>query len=205
MNKLHGLYGITSQAMLLDPQQLLTKTEQALRGGMQLLQYRNKHQPCPQSLSELQQLQQLCHDYHAIFIINDDIVLCQSLSADGVHLGKDDGNVSQARQQLGKHAVIGVSCYNDFSLAQQAEQQGASYVAFGAFYPSPTKPNAQRASIQRLQQAQQLSIPSCAIGGITTDNAKPLIKAGSDMIAVINDLFEVPETQQQAEIFSSLF
>ncbi len=206
MNKqLQGLYGITSQDMLHNNQLLFQHVEQALKGGMSLLQYRNKQMPRQQSIADLIRLKQLCHSYNALFIINDDLQLCTDTQADGVHIGKHDGEVNTARQLLGEHAIIGVSCYNQLSLAQQAVTQGASYIAFGAFYPSATKPHAVIANKTLIRQAQILNTPVCCIGGITLQNAPELITRGCDMIAVISELFTGEDIQSNAENFCDLF
>jgi len=204
-NKLKGLYGITSQEILLDNDSLLSHVEQALKGGMSILQYRNKHPKCYQSIDDLIHLKELCHRYNALFIINDDVTLCIETGADGVHLGKNDGELVSARNLLGEHAIIGVSCYNQFSLAQHAVKKGASYIAFGAFYASPTKPDAPVASIELIQQAQALNIPICCIGGITHKNAKLLIQQGSHMVAVISELFNFGDIHANAVNFTHLF
>lgn len=203
--QLKGLYGITSQNMLLDNAVMFTLVELALKGGMSILQYRNKHTPAHQSIEDLLQLKQLCHDYHCLFIINDDVSLCRELKADGVHLGKDDDNVIMTRKRLGQDSIIGVSCYNDLSIAQQAVEQGADYIAFGAFFNSPTKPNAPEAKPELISQAKKLNTPICCIGGITAQNATPLIKEGANMIAVISELFNKPSIEQQAKQFKTLF
>lgn len=202
---LKGLYGITSQDMLLDNVLLLHKVKQALKGGMTILQYRNKHQPRLQSTDDLMCLKQLCHEYKALFIINDDAELCLQIGADGVHLGKDDGDLVYAREILGQKSIIGVSCYNDVSLAQRAKQQGASYIAFGAFYKSVTKPNAGIASINLIGQAKSLKLPICCIGGITVDNSKALIKEGSDMLAVVSELFDAKDIEFKAKKITQSF
>ncbi|MBL7004014.1 MAG: thiamine phosphate synthase [Gammaproteobacteria bacterium] len=205
MNKtpLQGLYGITSQDILLDNQLLFKKVEQALQGGMGILQYRNKHSSPIQSNDDLIRLKQLCHRYQALFIINDDVNLCKQIQADGVHLGKDDGDITNARKVLGQQPIIGKSCYDQYELALQAQQQGASYIAYGAFFPSSTKPQAPSAAFSLLDKT--LKVPVCCIGGITTSNAQPLINHGAQMLAVITDLFNVNNTKTQAEKFSQMF
>lgn len=204
-SKLKGLYGITSQDMLLDNHVLFNSVEQALKGGMSILQYRNKHTPLRQNFDDLIQLKQLCHTYNALFIINDNVDLCVEIDADGVHLGKDDDNLVLVRKRIGVGMVIGVSCYNDITIAQQAKDQGADYIAFGAFYNSPTKPDALTASIDLITQAQMLNIPICSIGGITIQNAQPLIQEGSDMIAVISELFNTNDILFNAKQFTHCF
>ena len=123
-----------------------------------------------------------------------------------MHLGRDDIALKNARRDLGDEAIIGISCYNDFDLALQAQRQGADYIAFGSFFASPTKPLAVRADKSLLQRAkQELEIPVVAIGGITTDNGKPLIEAGADMLAVITALFAQADVEQASYSFVQLF
>ncbi len=204
-NKLQGLYGITSQDILLDNNVLFAQVEKALKGGMTILQYRNKHPKPHQNKQDLIRLKKLCHHYDAIFIINDNVELCLKTGADGVHLGKDDVDLVAAREKLGQQSVIGVSCYNDLALAKQAKELGASYIAFGAFYASPTKPEASVATIALLKQAKALKLPICCIGGITPSNAQPLIVEGANMVAVISKLFNSANVKSNAEKFAILF
>ncbi len=204
-NKLKGLYGITNQDMLLDNNVLMRDVELALKGGMSILQYRNKHQSRLQNLEQLIALKHLCHRYNALFIINDDINLCLKTGADGVHIGHDDCDITHARDRLGAQAIIGVSCYDNFNLALTSQQLGASYVAFGAFYQSMSKPEAQLVNINILNNISNLHIPVCCIGGINNLNALPLIEKGAHMLAVINELFNHSNIQTNAEKFSKLF
>jgi len=126
--------------------------------------------------------------------------------ADGVHIGKDDAALSHARERLGQGAIIGVSCYNSLELAIEAEQQGADYVAFGAFFPSRTKPNATLATLELLATAKQkMHIPICAIGGIKLDNAASLVSSGTNMLAVISAVFAAQDIAVAARRFSDLF
>lgn len=209
MNKavaLQGLYGITDARLLSDESSLLHAVEQALFGGMRILQYRDKSLPYSQRLVHAQKLLSLCHNHQAIFIINDDVELAAEVQADGVHVGGSDASIASARQRLGPDAVIGHSCYNRLDLAIDAQAQGADYVAFGRFFPSRTKPQALLADVDILNQAnRKIEIPLCAIGGITTDNASELIARGADMIAVIDNLFSSTQIEVQARRFNSLF
>ena len=205
MPALHGLYAITDSS-LDDDAALGNAVEQALQGGAHLLQYRDKSDDHDKRLRQASLLKTLCAQHDALLIINDDIELAKQCRADGVHLGRDDAGVAQARAVLGKSSIIGVSCYNRLALARQAQQQGADYVAFGAFYPSPTKPDAVAATLDLLQQAKaELTVPVCAIGGITVDNAPALVEAGADMLAVISGVFRQPDITQAASQFSQLF
>jgi len=200
--KIQGLYAITDPA-LIPAERLLQACDAALRGGAQLLQYRDK----PASISERRQravsLRDLCRDHDALFLINDDPELAADIGADGVHIGQSDGDIARARQLLGPRAVIGVSCYNSLDLARAAEEASANYVAFGRFYPSLTKPQAAGADPAVLHN--DLAIPQVAIGGITLDNASALITAGADAIAVIHGLFSAADIEAQARAFSRLF
>jgi len=187
--QLTGLYAITDENLI--TQNLFKQSiEQALEGGVRIIQYRDKSDDSVKRQQQAKQLKNLCHRYNALCIINDDIDLCLSVAADGVHLGKDDGDIAQARKRLGDNAIIGASCYGQLTLAQQAENDGADYVAFGAIFPSSTKPLAKTAGLSILQHAQsQIKVPICAIGGINTTNAKQTVESGADMLAVISSLF----------------
>ncbi len=200
-----GLYAIT-EPTLTPGRQLFEAVEAALRGGCRILQYRDKSHAAGDRLQIAQQLRLLCWDYDALFIVNDDVALTQAVGADGIHLGRNDALLEAARERLGGHVLIGVSCYNDLDRAQAAQDAGADYVAFGRFFPSRTKPHAQPASLDTLRRARrQLNIPIVAIGGITLDNADIVIDAGADMVAVIQGLFAQPDIEQTAQAFSQLF
>jgi thiamine-phosphate pyrophosphorylase len=204
--KLAGLYGITDSKLQPSAAALLAAVEAALDGGMKVLQYREKQLTESEQLKQAAQLKRLCAEYGALFMINDNVSLALAVDADGVHLGKTDSSIQQARQQLGSDRIIGASCYNRIELALEAEQQGVDYVAFGRFFSSLTKPEAVQADMQLLQQArQQLTIPICAIGGVKLENARPLIRQGADMVAVIHDLFSAPDIRQHAIDYSALF
>lgn len=194
---LSGLYGITD-AKLLAEGRLLPYVEAALKGGMKVLQYRDKSTDNAERFITARALKHLCEDYNATFIINDDIVLAHEL-ATGLHLGQEDGSIKQARQILGKEAIIGATCHGSLALAKQAKEEGASYLAFGRFFPSKTKPNAEPAEISVLQQAKSLGLPICAIGGITLENTPLLIEQGADLIAVVNELFDTAHLEQVTE------
>ena len=186
---LHGLYVLTNES-LTPPDQLLAAVAEAIAGGSRIIQYRDKSSSPATRMQQARQLRQLCNDTNTVLIINDDIALARDCHADGVHLGKDDAAIDEARAQLGAGRIIGVSCYNDLRRAIEAEQAGADYVAFGSFYASEIKPDAVQADLQLLEQAkEQLHIPIVAIGGISADNAAQLIGAGADMLAVISAVF----------------
>lgn len=202
---LSGLYAITDPN--LSPGLVVVEhVRQALLGGARIIQYRDKSSAFEQQVSLALQLKSLCSNQNALFIINDSIPLALACQADGIHLGKDDSSLIHARSALGDKALIGVSCYNDLTRAQQMQAMGANYVAFGRFYPSKTKPNAPQAEIATLIQAKQtLSIPCVAIGGITQHNAQPLIEAGANSLAVIQGVFAQANIRQAATDISQLF
>ncbi len=130
-------------------------------------------------------LQAICAAHECAFIVNDDVALAKRLGADGVHLGQGDGDVRDAREQLGREAQIGVTCHASRDLALEAGEAGADYVAFGSFYPSTTKPSEHRPDLQLLEWWQtMIEIPCVAIGGITPANCAPLVRAGADFLAV---------------------
>jgi len=202
---LRGLYAITDERLMTE-KNFLFKAEQALLGGASLIQYRDKSGDKEKRLHQATALKQLCEQHAVLLIINDDIELAHAVQAHGVHLGKEDASIRQARQQLGPDAIIGVSCYDQLDLALAAEKAGADYVAFGAFFVSPTKPEARTASLELLTTAtQQLHIPICTIGGITAANASTLVESGADMTAVISDLFFGDDIRTTASHIARLF
>jgi len=201
---LRGLFAITPDGLPDDV--LVARVEAALRGGVRLLQYRDKQSTPSQREKMAHALCALCRRYATGFIVNDDLALALRVDADGVHLGGSDGDLAAARQALGPGKLLGASCYADFELARTAVAAGADYVAFGAVYPSPTKPQAVRASLELFARCRaELHIPACAIGGITLDNAPPLVAAGADLLAVITDLFGASDIEARAAAFQQLF
>ena len=150
-------------------------------------------------------LRETCADARVPFIVNDDARLARELAADGVHLGEHDGGIADARALLGEDAIIGVSCYDDLQRARDAAAAGADYLAFGAFFPSPTKPHARRAGLDLLRDGAAHGLPRVAIGGITPDNAGPLVAAGADLLAVISGVFDAPDPVAAARRCLSLF
>jgi len=199
-----GLYAITADE--LDTRKLLEHVEQALRGGAGVLQYRNKLADASLQLEQAMALREMTREFGAIFIVNDDVQLASQVSADGVHLGAEDGDIAAARAVLGRDSLIGASCYNRAPLAVDAERQGADYVAFGAFFPSSVKPGAVAAEVAMLQSVRhELKVTVVAIGGITIENGGQLVKAGADALAVISALWQAPDIEQAAKEFSQLF
>lgn len=206
-SRLRGLYAITDSRLLAEGR-LLPYVEAALDGGARLLQYRDKSDNDARRLREAEALQQLCERYGAHLIINDDAELAARLGA-GLHLGQEDGSLSAARALLGRKAIIGATCHARLDLAEQAVSEGASYIAFGRFFDSNTKPGAPSATPDLLEQARQrFEVPITAIGGVTLDTAPELIARGASLIAVIHALFsaESPrEVERRARAFSDLF
>jgi thiamine-phosphate pyrophosphorylase len=196
-----GLYAITDGPR----PDLLEAVKQALLGGARLVQYRDKTDDTQRRRSEAEALLALCREHHVPLIINDDISLANAIGADGVHLGETDEGIAQARATLGPNAIIGVSCYDSLDRAQRMAKQGASYVAFGAFFPSPTKPQARRANVDLLRHSAALGIPRVAIGGITPDNGASLVAAGADYLAVISAVFGRPNIRTAAQHFTQLY
>lgn len=199
-----GLYLVTPDWT--DTGRLLAVTEAALRGGAVCVQYRNKLADPALQLTQASALRTLTRSLGATLIVNDDISLARRCDADGVHLGREDGELAAARAALGPDFIIGASCYNEFARAEAAAQAGASYIAFGAMYPSPTKPHAVSADRGLIQQAKSvLGLPVACIGGITADNAMPLVQAGADWLAVITDIYAAGDAQAQAARIAGLY
>ncbi|MFT4178820.1 MAG: thiamine phosphate synthase [Thermomonas sp.] len=197
-----GLYLITPDDP--DPARLLARVQRVLPFAS-CLQLRNKVMDAATLHIAGAMLRGACHDVGVPFIVNDDAHLAAELHADGVHLGEDDGDIAAARALLGDAAIIGVSCYDDLQRARTLAAQGADYIAFGAFFPSPTKPNARRASLDLLRDSAAFGLPRVAIGGITPDNATPLIDAGADLLAIISGVFDAPDPVAAARAYLSLF
>ena len=197
-----GLYLITPDEP--DGERLLARVAPLL-AETACLQYRNKTADPDVRLQQARALRALCSQGDVPLIINDDVELAVSVAADGVHLGERDAAVVDARMRLGADAIIGVSCYDDLARAQRAAAVGASYIAFGAFFASPTKPDARRATPELLRQAGVLGLPRVAIGGITPENAAIVVAAGADLIAVISGVFDAPDPVAAARACRALF
>lgn len=198
-----GLYLITPDEP--DSDRLLARVEPALAAGTRWLQYRNKSAEKGLRRQQAERLLPLCREFSVPLIVNDDWRLAADIGADGAHLGADDGDLAAARAALGPDGLLGASCYNDFARAERAIAAGASYVAFGAFFPSGTKPLARRADLQLLRRAARLAVPTVAIGGIRPDNARSLIAAGADLVAVIGAVFDAPDPATATHEFLSCF
>jgi len=198
---LRGLYAITDRDLAAG-QDLVDQVAAALQGGARLIQYRDKGGDRQRRHEQASRLLRLTRQQGALLIINDDVELAAATSADGVHLGKQDTHIAEARERLGPDAIIGISCYNRLELARQAQRTGADYLAFGRFFPSRTKPQAVQAEPQLLRRAKrELHLPLVAIGGITPENGASLITAGADMLAVIHAVFGQPDVRQACERF----
>ena len=202
---LHGLYAITDPGLCPD-ERLADQVEEALAGGCRVIQFRDKRPDRCLRERLARQLLRVCRAHDACLLINDDLALAGEIGADGVHLGRDDPDPAAARSQLGEEAIIGVSCYNQLTLAREAEGRGVDYVAFGRFFPSRTKPGAVQAEPTLLRQARAaIDLPLVAIGGITPENGAPLIEAGADMLAVIHGIFGQPDIRKACHRLSALF
>ena len=205
--KLSGLYAITDEKLTpYEGGKIFRLVEKVLKGGARVVQLRDKNTPDEKLIPIALKLKELCHSYSAYFIVNDRVSLAKEILADGVHVGKDDEDISYVREVLPKTSIVGVSCYAALERAKRAEKLGASYVAFGSFFPSPTKPEAPLAPLEILAQAKrELSIPICAIGGITLDKAEILLEHGVDLIAVVSDLWTSDDPEARARGYTELF
>lgn len=201
---LRGLYAVTPDDPLLPRMSALVR--EALAGGVKVVQYRNKVAPPPLFRAQAAELLRICRASGALLIINDNPEIAADIGADGVHVGREDGGAARARAIVGPGKIIGVSCYDDLSIAERAVAEGADYIAFGAMFPSSVKPGAVPAPLTLLSAAKaRFNVPVCAIGGIKTTNVQTLIDAGTDMAAVITDLFDAPDIAAQARAYQALF
>ena len=201
---MRGLYAITDCDRL-SGDGLLLRTEQILRAGVVALQYRDKSGDRARRKYESGELRRLCREHGCLFIINDDVQLALSTGSDGVHLGREDRNCKRARDELGPGAIIGVSCYNSPGAALSAQEDGADYVAFGSFFPSPSKQHTAAAEPGIISQAKEkISVPVAAIGGITPANCGTLIERGADMLAVISSIYRAEDPYATVKEFNRL-
>jgi thiamine-phosphate pyrophosphorylase len=201
---LRGLYLVTPNWD--DTDKLLDVTRQAIEAGAALVQYR--HKDADPSLREEQAgaLLALCRRHGRPLIVNDHVDLCLRLDADGVHVGGTDAPVAAVRAQVGADKIVGASCYGDLALGQAAQDGGASYVAFGGFYPSVVKKYPVTTPPEIVAQAKaRFSVPVVVIGGMTAANARPLVALGADMVAAISSVYAVPETASAVREFCGLF
>ena len=197
----NGLYAITDGPR----DDLVAACEAAIEGGAVLLQYRDKTSDAARRLTEARALAELCARRRIALVVNDDVDLALASGAMGVHLGENDADIASARAKLGPCTIIGVSCYDSIECARVLAAAGADYLAFGAFHPSPTKPNARKATPSLLREAQALGLPLVAIGGITPENGAALVEAGANYLAAISAVFGAPDVRAAARSFAALF
>ena len=201
--RLCGPYLLTDERL---GEALLPTVRAALEGGVRVLQYRDKSADAARRMAQAKALRALTAQAGVLFLVNDDVALARAVGADGVHLGRGDASLAIARAALGDQAIIGISCYNDWTRAQSAVAGGADYLAFGAFYPSTTKPDAAVATPDLLVRARAAwRQPLCAIGGITPENGAPLRAAGADMLAVISSVLFAPDVTAAARSLARLW
>jgi thiamine-phosphate pyrophosphorylase len=201
---MRGLYLVTPNWD--DTDRLIDCTEQSLKAGAALVQYRHKTAGPEQRQEQAAALLALCRRYHRPLVINDFIELCVSLDADGVHLGGTDESVKQARAMVGKDKIIGASCYGDMELARAAHAAGASYVAFGGFYPSLVKKYPVTTNPDVVKQAKvEIPLPCVVIGGMTVENSAPLVARGADMVAAITSVYLAEDIGSATREFAGLF
>ena len=201
--RLRGLYAVTPG--IADTGVLVARVEAALAGGAAMIQYRAKDAPRELAIAQAKRLAALCRGHGVPLIVNDSVELALEAGADGVHLGRDDGDAREARRRM-PHAILGVSCYADPERARVAASAGADYVAIGSVFASGTKPGAVRAPLELLARAREAAgVPVAAIGGITPANAPQAIAAGADMVAVITAVFDAPDVRAAAAQFARLF
>ncbi|MEN1941604.1 thiamine phosphate synthase [Luteimonas sp. MJ174] len=197
-----GLYLLTPDEP--DTPRLLTRVSAVLEQAT-VLQYRNKLADTTLARTQIAALLQLCHERGVPLVVNDDWRLALASGADGVHLGEGDGDIFAAREALGARAIIGASCYDSLEHAEAAAAAGVDYLAFGAFFPSPTKPLARRATPGLLHSAAKFDLPRVAIGGITPDNARIVVDAGADLVAVISGVFDAADPVAAAQAYLQAF
>jgi thiamine-phosphate pyrophosphorylase len=196
-----GLYAVTDGPRA----DLLSAVRQALAGGTRLLQYRDLSDDHPRRLAEAHAIKRLCDEYGVPLLINGDAVLAQAVDAAGAHLGETAEDLASARARLGPQAILGVSCFDSLERAKAMVAAGASYVSFGAFFPSPTLPDARLAPLELLRQSAALGVPRVAIGGITPENGAVLVDAGADYLAAVSAVFGKADVRTAARRLADLF
>ena len=182
------IYAISDDILM--PENLaLEYAREILECGVKFFQFRSKKAVKNEKLAS--EILNLCEKFGAKFIVNDDVKFAKKIGAKAVHLGKDDENIKEAFEILGKDAYVGVSCYNDINLAINAAKNGAIYVAFGSVFTSLTKPNAPKCGLEVVKEAKQiLNLPICVIGGINETNIGSLSHAKPDLIAIISAIYK---------------
>lgn len=200
---MQGLYLVTPNWD--DTDRLLAVTEEALRAGVALLQYRHKDASPALRRAQGAALRELCHQYGVPFLVNDHVALCRELGADGVHLGGTDAPIAEVRATLGPNKLIGASCYGELARAEAAQAAGASYVAFGGFYPSRVKQYAVTTAPSLLRHAREIiGVPLCVIGGMTPANAAPLVAQGAQLVAAITSVYQADDVAAAVREFRSI-
>jgi len=201
---MRGLYLVTPNWN--DTERLLAATDAALGVGAALVQYRHKDASEALRLEQATALLALCRRHGCPLVINDHLDLCRAIDADGVHLGNADGAIADARALLGRDKIVGASCYGELALARAARDAGASYLAFGGFYPSPVKKYTFVTPPEILDQARaEFTLPLVVIGGMTPANAAPLVARGADMVAAITSVYGADDPHAAAHAFGALF
>lgn len=200
-----GLYAITA-AEDTDPVRLADRVDAAIDGGAAMVQFRAKDLAGRERYATAALLLDTCRARRVPLIVNDDPVLAAGIEADGVHVGRDDGDVLSARRIVGDRSIVGMSCYDRLDLALAAAGDGATYVAFGSFFASPTKPHAVPAPIRLLADARaKIDLPIVAIGGVTAGNGAALVEAGADFLAAIDGVFGGEDVERAARGYAALF
>lgn len=201
---LRGLYIVTPDWD--DTAQLLAATELALQNGTALVQYRHKTASPQRRREQAEALLALCRQYKVPLVINDHVDLCMEIDADGIHVGGTDSSIAEVRRAVGPDKIVGASCYGTLELAHAAYKDGASYVAFGGFYPSRVKQYDFRTAPEIIAQSKrEIPLPVVVIGGITLENAVPLVAQGADMVAVISSVYLVPQGERKTRQLAGLY
>ena len=200
-----GLYIVTPDWD--DTDKLIDVTDKALKGGARIVQYRHKTAKAEQRLAQATALQAVCRHYGGIFIVNDYVDLALKIDADGIHVGGTDAPVAKVRAAVGPNKIVGASCYGSLALARMATDAGASYVAFGGFFPSRVKkyPVTTTPTIVSDWKKEMPSMPVCVIGGMTAENSKPLVDLGADMVAAVSGVYFQEDPEAAAKTYVALF
>jgi thiamine-phosphate pyrophosphorylase len=201
---MQGLYLVTPNWD--DTEKMVEFTAAALHAGASMVQYRHKEADAALQREQGAALLALCRRYSRPLVINDHVALCLTLGADGVHVGGTDASVREARAALGPDKIVGASCYGDLELARAAQRDGASYAAFGGFYPSTVKRYSFVTEPDLLIEARrELTLPLVVIGGMTPANAAPLVARGANMVAAITSVYQTDDPGAAVRAFDALF
>ncbi len=201
---LRGLYIVTPDWD--DTDKLVGATGQAIKGGATLVQYRHKTAAAALRKEQASALLQVCRRHGVPFIVNDYVDLCIELDADGIHVGGTDASVADVRARVGKDKIVGASCYGTLQLARDAHAAGATYVAFGGFYPSRVKKYDFKTAPEIVAESKRdIPLPVVVIGGMTQENCLPLIAQGADMVAAISSVYMQEDVCAAAERFAALY